>query len=107
VKPAATPEAGLLPVRVQPRASRDEVVGWHGAALRVRVTAAPTDGNANRAVTALLADACRVPRTSIELVRGHGSRDKLFRVGALSLEAIRARLGASGPSAPAPARPRR
>jgi uncharacterized protein (TIGR00251 family) len=92
VTPRPAPDDALLPVRVQPRASRDEVVGWQGAALRVRVTAAPADGRANRAVAALLADAFGVPLSTVQLVRGHASRDKLYRVGALSLPAIRARL---------------
>ena len=91
--PRPAPDAALLRVRVQPRASRDEVVGWQGPALRVRVTAPPEDGRANGAAAALLAEACGVPRSAVELVRGHASRDKLFRVGALSLPAIRARLG--------------
>lgn len=93
-RPAA-PEGQLLRVRVQPRASRTELGGWQGPALRVRVTAAPTDGRANRAVAELLAEACGVPLSAVELVRGAASRNKLFRVGALSLEAMRARL--SGP----------
>ena len=40
------PEGVLLPLRVQPRASRDEIVGWQNGALRVRVTAPPVDGAA-------------------------------------------------------------
>lgn len=88
----ATREGQLLHVRVQPRASRNEVVGWQGTALRVRVTAAPTDGRANRAVAELLAAACRVAPSAVELVRGAATRDKLFRVGDLSLDALRARL---------------
>ncbi len=90
---AARPEGGLLHVRVQPRARRTEVVGWQGPALRIRVTAAPEAGLANRAVTDLLARALGVPVSSIELVRGAASRDKLFRVRRLSLGDLRARLG--------------
>ena len=90
--PRPAPEAALLSVRVQPRASRDEVVGWQGAALRVRVSAAPTDGRANRAVTELLARALDVSPSSVELVRGHASREKLFRVTGVSLTDLRARL---------------
>src|SRR5262249_50823544 len=92
----ARPDTSLLPVRVQPRAPRDEVVGWQGSALRVRVTAAPEAGDANRAVVRLLADVFGVPRWSVALVRGASSRDKLFRVGAESLEALRARLEGRG-----------
>jgi uncharacterized protein (TIGR00251 family) len=90
---AARPEGGLLHVRVQPRARRNEVLGWQGTALRVRVTAAPEAGEANRAVTDLLAAALDVPRSSVELVRGGASRDKLFRVRDLPLDRLRARLG--------------
>lgn len=101
--PAAEP--ALLHVRVQPRASRDEVMGWQGTVLRVRVTAAPADGAANRAVEAVLAAACGVPRSSVALVRGAASRDKLFRVASLSPDAVRARLeqaarAGAGPRAP-------
>src|SRR5262249_19266782 len=88
----AAPDGRLLQVRVQPRASRNELVGWQGGALRVRVTAAPTDGRANRAVAELLAAACGVPLGSVALIRGATSRDKLFRVGGLSTDAVRARL---------------
>ncbi len=88
----ARSDGDLLPVRVQPRARRSLVQGWQGPALRVRVTAAPADGEANRAVAALLADAFGVAPSSVELVGGARSRDKLFRVGRLSLDQLRARL---------------
>ena len=70
----------LVEVRVQPRARRNEVVGQVGGVLRVRVTAAPEGGEANRAVIGLLADALGVAPSRIELVRGATSRDKLFRI---------------------------
>lgn len=88
----AASEAPLLHVRVQPRARRNEVVGWQGDALRVRVTAPPADGLANRAVTDLLAGALGVAASRIALVRGAASRDKLFRVEHLSPSDVRARL---------------
>ena len=74
------PEAVLLHVRVQPKARANAVKGWHGAALRVSVTAAPEDGKANRAVIALLAETFDVAPSSINLVRGAASRDKWFRM---------------------------
>jgi uncharacterized protein len=82
----------LLHVRVQPRARRNEVIGWQGDALRVRVTAPPADGAANRAVTDLLAEALGIAASRITLARGATSRDKLFRVEGLSPSAVRARL---------------
>ncbi|HKW94264.1 MAG TPA: DUF167 domain-containing protein [Methylomirabilota bacterium] len=96
---AARAEGELLHVRVQPRARRDEIVGWQGAALRVRVTAAPHDGLANRAVTGLLAAALRVPASHIALIRGATARDKLFRVARLSSAEVRGRLPLAAPAA--------
>jgi len=74
------PEAVLLHVHVQPKARANAVKGWHGAALRVSVTAAPEDGKANRAVIGLLAETFDVAPSSINLVRGATSRDKWFRL---------------------------
>jgi len=70
----------LLEVRVQPRARRNEVVAQADGVFRVRVTAAPEGGEANRAVIALLAGALGVAPSRVELVRGAASRDKLFRI---------------------------
>src|SRR3989338_4850353 len=87
-------DSALLRVRVQPRASRDEVVGWDGATLRVRVSAAPVDGEANQALLALLARAFRVPRSAVTLVRGSHARDKLVSVQGCSFETLEARIKA-------------
>jgi hypothetical protein len=86
------PDDALLRVRVQPRARRNEVQGWHDTALRVRVTAPPAGGEANRAVADLLAEAFGVPASRVELVAGASARDKLFRVAGLSAGELRARL---------------
>ena len=56
----ASSEGARLSLRVQPRASRDGIDGWQDAALRVRVTAPPVDGDANAAVARLLARALGV-----------------------------------------------
>lgn len=87
-------DSALVRVRVQPRASRDEIVGWDGSTLRVRVHAAPVDGEANDALCVLLARSFRVPRSAVTLVRGAHGRDKLVRVQGCSLQALEARLKA-------------
>jgi uncharacterized protein len=92
MKKTPRPEGALVPIRVQPRARRNEVMGWQGTTLRVRVTAPPTEGRANEAVIALLADALGVARSSIEIVSGAAGRDKLVRIGPHSLEEVRALL---------------
>ena len=68
------------------------MLGFRGETLRVRVTAAPEAGLANRAVVKLLAEALAVPPSSIELASGAASRDKRFCVAGHSLHDIIARL---------------
>jgi uncharacterized protein (TIGR00251 family) len=71
---------GDLAVRLQPRARRDEIVGERNGVLVVRVTAPPVDGRANAALCRLIAKAVGVAPSKVEIVRGHGSRDKVVRV---------------------------
>jgi uncharacterized protein (TIGR00251 family) len=79
-------------VHVLPRAGRSELVGRHGDALRVRVTAAPVDGRANDATARMLANALRVPLSRVVLASGGQSRIKRFRVSGLSAEEVTRRL---------------
>jgi uncharacterized protein len=67
-------------VRVQPRASRSEVSGLHGEALKVRLSAPPVDGAANEALIALLADVLAVSRRAVRIVAGASARTKLVEV---------------------------
>lgn len=83
-----------LRVRVQPRASRSEIVGWRAdGVLAVRVAAPPVEGQANAAVTDLLAGALDVRRAAVTIERGTRGRDKLVRVLGLTLDQVRRRLG--------------
>jgi uncharacterized protein len=86
--------AALVRVRVQPRASRDEVVGWREDTLRLRVSAPPLDGRANEAVVGLIARAAGVARAAVSVIAGARGRDKLVRVIGVSAAALRGRLGA-------------
>ena len=69
-----------LRVRVQPRASANEITGVRDGTLLVRVTAAPADGKANHAVRKLIARRLRMGVTRVEIVRGAASRDKVLRL---------------------------
>ena len=82
-------------VRVQPRASRSEVCGMHGDALRVRLAAPPVDGAANEALIELLADELDVARRSIRIVSGGASRSKMVQVDGIEPDLIE-RLAARG-----------
>jgi len=70
----------IVQVKVQPRASRNEIQGVQHGQLRVRTTAAPTDGKANKAVIRLLADYLGVPPSRITLTRGLTHRNKQVTV---------------------------
>ena len=85
-------DAAVLHVHVQPAAGRSAVVGRHGAALKVRVAAAPTGGRANQACADLLAETFGLEPGQVELVSGPSSRAKQFRLTGLDLEAFRLRL---------------
>ena len=89
-----SPPDARLTVEVRPRAGRDQILGWHGGALRVRVAAPPADGAANQAVRALLAAELGCAPSRIEIVRGHTARTKAIRVAGLAPAELAARLGA-------------
>lgn len=71
-------------VRVQPKASRDEVVGEFRGALKVKVTAPPEKGKANAAVIALLAKALGVRKSAVTIESGGLSREKSVAIRGLS-----------------------
>ena len=75
-------------LRVAPGATRAGVVGRHGDAWKVRVTAPAEGGRANEAVVRLLADTLALPRTSVTLVSGHSARDKIVELAGVEPEDI-------------------
>jgi uncharacterized protein (TIGR00251 family) len=80
---------------VQPRAGRTQVVGRHGEALKVRVTAPPVDGRANAATIELLGTTLGVPASRIVLLSGAQSRLKRFHIAGLSAAVVTVRLVAA------------
>jgi hypothetical protein len=87
-------EGCIFRVRVLPRSRRDEVVGLHGDALKIRLMAPPVEGKANRALQEFLAGRLGVSRSAVEILSGHASRQKRVRVTGVSAAAIRALLNA-------------
>jgi uncharacterized protein (TIGR00251 family) len=69
-----------ITVRVTPRSGRDEIVCGESGELAVRVTVPPDEGRANDAACALIADALRVPKSAVRVIRGHRSRCKVLEV---------------------------
>lgn len=75
-----TPDGVHVTVRVQPRATRNAVVGLHGDALKIKLTAPPVEGEANMALIAFLSEILRIPRSRIRIVMGAKSRTKCVEV---------------------------
>ena len=69
-----------LSVRIQPRASRNEVVSMEEGGFKIRLTAPPVDGAANEALVRFLAERLSVSQSQIEIVAGHTGRQKLIRI---------------------------
>lgn len=69
-----------LSVKVVPRASRDEIVGWLGDRLKVKVAAPPQDGRANAALEAFLAETLGLPKRNVRVATGHGSSSKIVEI---------------------------
>ena len=86
-------EACEITVRLQPRARANEIVGERAGALLARVTAAPADGAANRALCRLIARRAHVAAGRVSVIRGASSRQKLVRVEGIDGAALRAALG--------------
>ncbi len=82
----------ILRVQVQPRASRDEVMGPHGDGLKIRITAAPVAGAANKHLLKFLAKKLRVARSQISIILGATSRAKSIAIEGISAEEVRQRL---------------
>jgi uncharacterized protein len=98
VEPA--PDGVRLTLQVQPRASRTELAGLHGGALKIRIAAAPVDGAANLELLRFLAARLGVARSRLELVAGSGARRKVVRVKGVTVALAERKLGLVATPAP-------
>ena len=88
-----TPDGCTLPVRVHPGAKRNAVTGTHDGAVKISLTTPPTDGRANDALIAFVAERLSIPRSRIALVSGRTSRSKVLRITGLNAAEVDSRLG--------------
>src|SRR5581483_1358786 len=86
------PDGLVLPVRAQPGARKNGVLGEHAGALKLAVTAPPEDGRANDALLDLLRKALGLKRSQVEMLSGMNARDKRFLIRALAKSELEARL---------------
>ena len=82
----------ILSVRVHPGAKRNAVTGTHNDALKISLITPPTDGRANAALIAFLAERLNIPRASITLISGATNRSKTLRFTGITTAEAEARL---------------
>lgn len=79
----------VLILHIQPGAKKSEVVGLHGEALKVRLSAPPVDGKANECLIGFLAEQLGVAKNRVELISGVSSRAKRVRLHEMTIESVR------------------
>lgn len=73
-----------IEAKVVPKSSRNEIVGLEGGIVKIKVTAPPVDGMANRAVIELISKELKIPKKDIEIISGDKSKNKRIRVHGVS-----------------------
>ncbi len=89
------PDGVSLAIKLQPRASKNEIGAMQGGELRIKVTAPPVDAAANEALLRLLSDALDCPHGKVELLRGHISRRKVVKIYGIANREVMDRLSPS------------
>jgi uncharacterized protein (TIGR00251 family) len=86
------PLGATFPVRVHARAGRTAITGTIGDALKLSLSAAPVEGQANVALVEFFAEVFSVPRTAVQVVAGERSRNKVIRIAGRSAAELQQRL---------------
>jgi uncharacterized protein len=89
------PEGVILPVKAQPKASKNAIRGEQNGMLKVAVTAAAEKGKANEALIEVLAGEFGLKRSQIELISGHTQPQKRFLIRGITREELSSRLAAA------------
>jgi uncharacterized protein (TIGR00251 family) len=90
-------EAIFLKIHLLPRASRDEICGLQGDAIKVKVTAPPIEGKANMALQRFIAKKLHLASSQVEIMAGKRSREKILRISGVTQEDVEKALGISLP----------
>ena len=87
----------FLKIHLLPRASRDEICGLHGDALKIKVTAPPVEGKANMALQRFIAKKLHLAASQVEIMAGKRSREKILKVSGISRTEVEKALGCTLP----------
>jgi uncharacterized protein (TIGR00251 family) len=83
----------IIDLHVQPRASKNEIVGVQGEELKVRLTSPPVEGEANRLCVEFFAKRLGIAKSAVELISGERSRHKRLLLRGVEAEEVRRVLG--------------
>jgi len=75
-----TKDGIIFKVRVQPKSSKNEVWGLYQDALKIKLTAPPVEGKANKALLEFIADWLGIKKSQVEIISGHTGRLKTIKV---------------------------
>ena len=78
----------IVSVRVQPRASKDEIAGARGGALKIRLRAPALEDRANEALCEYLAELLKTPKAAVRILSGHHSRSKRVEVRGVTAQQV-------------------
>ena len=76
-----------IPVRIQPKSSRDKIAGIRDGRLKIKIAAPPVDGKANERLISFMAKTLGVPKSGVEIVNGKTSKLKTLRVAGIDEKA--------------------
>lgn len=93
--PEPTTNAVLIQVKVVPGSRREEIVGWLGDRLKVKVAAPPEDGRANEALCRLIAETLGVGVRGVSVVSGHSRPEKTVQIEGVSASQVASRVGSA------------
>lgn len=82
-----------LKLLIQPNAKKNELVGLHNGALKVKIAAQPVDGKANAELVEFLSEVLEIPKRQIEILKGETGRNKSVEITGLTEEEVSAKLG--------------
>lgn len=83
-----TDEGTLFKVAVQPKGAKNAILGLQGDALKIKLTAPPVEGAANKMCIAFVAKTLKVPKADVAIVQGERSRSKTIRVRSLAKKEV-------------------
>jgi len=86
----------LFPVWVQPRSSKNQIVGEHEGALKIKLTSPPVEGEANQELCQYLARRLKIAKTRIKIEQGQANRHKLLHISSMSGQEVLEILGYQG-----------